>query len=268
MPFLVAGLLVVGAVGWWLWSRRRARAVLLATPLEDWVRQVILDEVPLTRRLPVDLRAGFEGKVTLFLHQVEFIGCDGLEVTEEMRLSIAAQACLLVAGSDAWYRHLRTVLVYPGAFASLRQEQQGFVVTERRRVRLGESWQHGPVVLSWQHSDAGARDPGDGRNVVLHEFAHQLDGLSGQTDGAPLMARGQRFSDWRRAIVDAFERHQWQVQSGRRTVIDAYGAEGPEEFFAVAIELFFERPAALRAEEPELYGQLVTLLGVDPASWG
>jgi len=269
MPLFLFLCVVLGAgAAWWVWSRRRARAVLLAEPLSDWAREVVASEVPLTRRLPLFLRERFEGKVNLFLNQVEFIGCDGFEVTDEMRLSIAAQACLLVANSDAWYRHLRTVLVYPGAFQSLRAERQGYVVTERRTVRLGESWQHGPVVLSWQHSEAGALDEGDGRNVVLHEFAHQLDGLSGQTDGAPLMARGQRFSDWRRAIVDAFERHLWQVQAGRRTVIDAYGAEGPEEFFAVSIELFFERPEALQAEEPELYAQLVALLGLDPVRWG
>lgn len=268
MPiFLFICIVLCVAVAGWLWSRRRARAALLATPLEGWVREVIAAEVPLTRKLPDPLRAGFEGKVNLFLHQVAFIGCDGQEIAEEIRLSIAAQACLLIAGSDAWYKHLRTVLVYPGAFASLRQEQQGFVVTEKRRVRLGESWQHGPVVLSWRDSEQGALNTEDGRNVVLHEFAHQLDGLSGATDGAPLMARGQRFSDWRRVVVDAFERHLWQVQTGKRTVIDAYGAEGPEEFFAVAIELFFERPEALKAEEPELYDQLATLLGLDPAGW-
>ncbi len=190
--FLFLCVVLGGAALWWVWSRRRMRAVLLAQPLSDWAWTAVADEVPLTRRLPTALRARFEGKVNLFLHQVEFIGCDGLEVTDEMRLSIAAQACLLVANSDAWYRDLRTVLVYPGGvFQSLRQERQGYVVTERRTVRLGESWQHGPVVLSWQHSEAGALDEGDGRNVVLHEFAHQLDGLSGQTDGAPLMARGR-----------------------------------------------------------------------------
>ncbi|WP_300518805.1 M90 family metallopeptidase [Aliiroseovarius sp.] len=268
MAFL---LIIFGGLGaaalWWVWSRRRARVALLAQPLSDWAREVVAEEVPLTRKLPTDLRARFEGKVNLFLHQVGFIGCDGLEVTDEMRLSIAAQACLLIANSDAWYRDLRTVLIYPGAFQSMRQERQGYVVTERRRVRLGESWQHGPVVLSWQHSEAGALDAGDGRNVVLHEFAHQLDGLSGQTDGAPVLARGQNFEDWRRVVVEAFERHLWQVQPGRRTVIDEYGAEGPEEFFAVSIELFFERPHALEAGEPELYDQLRALLGLDPASW-
>ncbi|MDA5093861.1 zinc-dependent peptidase [Aliiroseovarius sp. KMU-50] len=258
---------IVGFFGYRFWSRRSLRKRLLAQPLSSELRRIEDRQVPLSARLPENLRPGFEGKINLFLHQVTFHGCDGLEVTDEMRLSIAAQACLLIAGSDAWYRHLRTVLVYPGAFHSVQQERDGFVVSERRSIRSGESWQYGPVILSWQDSEQGALNDMDGRNVVLHEFAHQLDGLSGDTDGAPLMAKGQNFEDWRRVIVPAYQHHVSQVMAGRRTVIDEYGAEGPEEFFAVAIELFFERPDALKGEEPEVYQQISDLLGMDPSSW-
>lgn len=230
-------------------------------------RAIILDAVPLLKNLPQELQSALEGKVKLFLHQVSFVGCNGLEVTEEMELSIAAQACLLVVNSDAWYHHLRTILIYPGAFKSRLQDSDGFVVREVETVRTGESWSRGPVVLSWAHSRQGALNDEDGHNVVLHEFAHQLDDLSGRTNGVPLLRKDHPFHEWERTFVDAYERHLDNVAKGRRTVLDAYGVEGPEEFFAVAIEVFFEKPAKLQREEAEIYAQLSKLLRLDPASW-
>ena len=249
------------------WLRRQTRRTLLANPLTNEQRAIVDQAVPLLRKLPEALHAKLEGKINLFLHQVEFIGCDGLEVTEEMRLSIAAQACLLVVNTDTWYPHLRTILVYPGAFKSQQKDYHGYVVTERDTVRLGESWSYGPVVLSWVHSDQGALDAADGRNVVFHEFAHQIDNLSGHTDGAPVLTKGQSFSEWERVILEAYDAHVRAVESGRTTVLDAYGAEAHEEFFAVAVEIFFEKPQALRREEPEVYEQLSQLFRLDPASW-
>ena len=140
--------------------------------------------------MPNTLRPALEGKINLFLNRVEFIGCDGQEVTEDMRLAIAAQACLLVVNNDQWYDTLRTILIYPGAFQSRQERYDGYVVTEENSVRLGESWARGPVILSWPHSEQGALNAEDGHNVVLHEFAHQIDALSGHTDGAPLMNQG------------------------------------------------------------------------------
>ncbi len=263
------GLATVGAavVGFYLWRRRQRRAQLLHSPLGDAQRAIIAREVPLTRKLPAGLRERLEGKINLFLEQVEFLGCNGLEVTEEMRLSIAAQACLLVVNTDTWYTNLRTILIYPGAFKSRRAEQNGYVVTERETVRIGESWPRGPVILSWAATEQGARDDGDGHNVVFHEFAHQLDDLSGHTDGVPILPRDQSFADWEHAFVSGFQRHVAAVEVGHETLYDPYGAEGPEEFFAVSVELFFERPADLRAHEPAIYVQLSALFRLDPASW-
>ncbi len=271
MPFmsLLPSLLLIAALAFaaWLWSRRRARARLLTTPLTPAQRAIVAREVPLTQKLPGELRTRLEGKINAFLDQVEFIGRNGLEVSDEMRLSIAAQACLLVVNSDRWYRNLRTVLIYPGAFRSPQQQHNGYVVTESQVVRTGESWPLGPVVLSWAHSREGALEHGDGHNVVLHEFAHQLDNLSGHTDGAPLLSREQSFARWARVFTDAFQRHVQKVEAGQPTVIDAYGAEGQEEFFAVTVELFFERPAALKADEPGVYDELSALFRLDPLSW-
>jgi len=261
---IVAG---AGGLGFRYWSKQQARARLLVTPLSAKQRAIVAQQVPLTRRLPAELRGKFEGKVNAFLDQIEFIGCNGLEVTEPMRLSIAAQACLLIANTDTWYDNLRTILIYPGAFKSRRTEHNGYVATERETVRLGESWARGPVVLSWAHSQQGAINDHDGHNVVIHEFAHQIDDLSGHTDGVPNLARGQTFADWERVFLRAYENHLHHLQTGQDTVFDAYGAEGHQEFFAVAVEVFFERPTALKQEEPAVYAQLAMLFRLDPSNW-
>ena len=248
-------------------ARRRSRARHFATPLSAADRAIVAAEVPLTRRLPPALRPAFEGRITAFLHQVTFLGGGGLEVTDEMRLSIAAQACLLIVNTDTWYDNLRTIIVYPAAFTSRRAEHSGYVVTERDTTRLGESWERGPVVLSWTHSRAGALDAGDGHNVVLHEFAHQIDALTGRANGVPPFAPGQDFAAWERAFLTAYESHLANLRAGRPTVFDPYGATAHAEFFAVAVELFFERPAALRDDAPEVYRQLSLLFALDPVNW-
>ncbi|MEJ8560888.1 zinc-dependent peptidase [Yoonia sp. GPGPB17] len=263
---LITGLLAI--FGYRAWQKRTRIQTLLASALGDDQRRVIAQEVPISRRLPQVLRPGFEGKINRFLDQVTFIGCDGLDVTEEMRLSIAAQACLIIANSDAWYKNLRTILIYPGAFKSTTQVHDGYVVREEEVVRLGESWSLGPVILSWYHSQQGAANEEDGKNVVLHEFAHQLDDLSGQTNGVPVFGKGQTFAEWERVFLDAFARHEQTVERGKPAVLDPYAATNHQEFFAVAIETFFERPDQLKRDEPQIYAQLSTLLRLDPTTWG
>lgn len=265
--FLILLIVVTGAFGFRYWSRQQRHASLLNQPLSDDQRAIVAQQVPLIQKLPSELRGKLEGKINVFLNQVDFTGCNGLEVTEEMRLSIAAQASLLVVNSDTWYDHLNTVLIYPGAFKSRQTEHNGYVVTERETVRTGESWSRGPVILSWTHAKQGALNDKDGHNVVFHEFAHQIDDLSGHTDGAPNLSRSQSFAEWERVFVKAYETHVQHVQAGRKTVLDAYGAEGHEEFFAVAVEVFFEKPVALKHKEPEVYEQLARLFQLDPSTW-
>ena len=248
-------------------NKKMRRNTLLQSALTDDERRIVGTQVPLVRRLPQDLQSKLEGKISLFLEQVDFVGCDGLEITKEMQLSIAAQACILVVNTEAWYDTLRTILVYPGAFKSKKMMQNGFVTAEKEIVRLGESWARGPVILSWAHTVEGAENDTDGQNVVLHEFAHQLDNLSGQTNGVPVLSKRQSFGDWERVILNAYERHLHNVQANRQTVLLAYGAENHQEFFAVAIEAFLEQPMALKKDEPELYAQLSTLLDLDPCTW-
>lgn len=266
LPFLLLGLLIV-AVIYREVSSRRKRKRLLAAPLTPEQRKIVAELVPIVRRLPASLLPQLEGKMNLFLDQITFHGNQGLEVTEEMELSIAAQACLPIVNSPAWYDTLRTILVYPSAFRANHSTHDGFLVHERDIGSAGESWVRGPVVLSWDHALQGGRDPEDGHNVVIHEFAHQLDSLTGHTNGLPILRRGQAFVGWEKAMLEAYRDHVERVETGRPTLVDAYGAKDHQEFFAEAIVTFFEKPQALRREEPALYAQLAQLLALDPARW-
>ena len=265
--FAIPLLIIAGVFGFRYWSKKRKRSILLATSLSDHQRTIVEEQVPLSKRIPAEFRGMLEGKINVFLNQVEFIGCNGLEVDEDMQLSIAAQACLLIVNSDIWYERLRTILIYPGAFKSRQAKQSGYVITEREIVRTGESWSQGPVILSWAHARQGAINDRDGKNVVFHEFAHQLDDLSGRTNGIPILTRSQNLTEWGQVFVKAYESHVQKVQIGQRTVIDAYGAEGLEEFFAVVVEAFFERPKALKDSEPKVYEQLTMLFQLNPSDW-
>ncbi|MEM8592647.1 MAG: M90 family metallopeptidase [Pseudomonadota bacterium] len=264
---LIACALALGAFLYHRRAKRQARAALIASGLSEEERELVAKLVPLYARMPPDLQQKVDGKVNLFLDQVDFYGSGGLEVTEEMAFAVAAQACILVAGNDQWYDTLRTVLLYPGAFQSKQENQDGYVVTERRETRIGESWARGPVILSWAHSERGAFIDDDGHNVVFHEFAHQLDHLGGDTDGVPLLAKDQSYATWVRVFTEAYERANRLIEIGKEPFLDPYGATAPEELFAVATEAFFENPRTLRQHEPDIYEELRKFYGQDPASW-
>lgn len=262
LPLLIVAALVVRHL-----AKRRRRAALLGTPLTPEQRAVVERLVPLVRRLPPPLRHSLEGKMNLFMDQVTFRGQNGLEVSEAMQLSIAAQACLLVVNSPAWYDTLRNVLIYPSTFVARHDMHDGLVVHEASHANLGESWARGPVVLSWDAALHGGLVADDGHNVVIHEFAHQLDGLSGHTNGIPVLRKGQAYAGWEQAMLGAYHDHVDRLERGEPTLIDPYGATNHQEFFAEAIVTFFERPRELRREEPALYAQLAQLLALDPAQW-
>ncbi|MEO0343754.1 MAG: M90 family metallopeptidase [Pseudomonadota bacterium] len=265
--YLFIGLSLCVLIFFYFLSRRNAHEKYLSMPLRLEEREFVKAKFPISAKLPAALWPGYEARIQRFRAQMTFYGADEFEVSDEMVLLIAAQACLLVVNTSAWYHRLRTVIVYRGAFTSRVQEFDGTVIHEYDCVRLGESWLGGPVVLSWQHSKEGAHNPRDGHNLVLHEFAHQLDDLTGSTDAVPLLRNGQSYRAWREVFEDAFQRHVDHVRDGRETVLDAYGAQSPVEHFAVAVEVFFERPIALRREEPEVYAQLQQFFQLDPAQW-
>jgi len=249
------------ARGWW---RRR----LYSRPLpEAW--RTILRRQPLYRRLPPRLQAELRGHLQVFISEKRFVGCAGLQITDLMRVTIASQACLLLLGrGQTGFPELREVLVYPEAFVVDRLQVDPLGLhTDLSRVLAGESSSRGQVVLSWDDARIGAADADDGRNVVIHEFAHQLDQEFGHANGAPLLARRENYAHWSQVMADAFARLRVQLANGMPTVLDPYAATDPAEFFAVACEVFFEQPARLKMQEPALYAQLHAYFSVDPASW-
>ncbi len=261
---LAIGLLVVPP----LWARRR-RAVLRNRAFPAAWREILLRRVPYYRRLPADLRRRLEGQVQVFLAEKSFLGCAGQPIDDEVRVTIAAQACLLVMNRDDYcYPNLREVLVYPGAFAieRIRGEPSG-VLQEQRQVLSGESWTRGQVILSWEDTLAGAALPDDGRNVVIHEFAHQLDQEKGYANGAPWLGSRHRYPRWAEVMRAEYARLQYDVMAGQPSLLNAYGASAPAEFFAVASEVFFEQPRSMAAMHPALYEELRHVYRVDPASF-
>jgi len=263
---ILAAAALAYAARWFLKRQRRAR--LLATPLSPERRRIVEARAPLYAKLPQNFRARLDGLVNRFLDEVTFHGAGGLQVTEEIRLTIAAQACFLIVNKpNRWFNSLRTIHVYPATFRSKLTRVDGHVHLEHKQARSGESWSKGPVILAWDHAAYGAFIAHDGHNVVFHEFAHQLDEQTGVTDGSPLLDKDQSASRWARVFQDAFERLQRDAANGGANVLDAYGATNPAEFFAVATEVFFERPHDLRAQEPDLYGELSQYYRLDPVRW-
>jgi Mlc titration factor MtfA (ptsG expression regulator) len=211
------------------------------------------------------------GHVSVLLDEKRFEGCGGLEMSDEIRVTIAAQACMLLLHHDTphYYPDLRTILVYPHAYvAEARQMLPGGIVVEGPSVRLGESWVRGAVVVSWDDVRAGAADVADGHNVILHEFAHQLDSEDGRADGVPFLERRSQYVTWGRIVGGEYAKLRAAAEQGRRTAIDSYGATNPAEFFAVITEAFFEKPRALHTKHPELYDELKAFYRQDPLTYG
>jgi Mlc titration factor MtfA (ptsG expression regulator) len=239
---------------------------LSSDPIPDAWLGIVDANVPLARRLSPDERQRLLRLVQLFLAEKHFEGCGGLTVSEEMKVTIAAEACLLLLHLEGPpYPALRTVLVYPRGFVpkTVRSLQTG-EIAEPPAPLIGESWQDGVIVVSWDDVVRGARSPLDGENVVLHEFAHQLDEEDGAGDGAPVLP-ASALRTWGRVLSDEYERLRQDAAADRRTVLDPYGATNKAEFFAVATETFFEQPVQLERDHPELYAQLKQFYGQDPA---
>jgi Mlc titration factor MtfA (ptsG expression regulator) len=190
-----------------------------------------------------------------------------LEITDEMKVTIAAQACILLLNKKTnFYSRLLTILVYPEAYLASGMSRMGNNILHAESARLGESWLGGNVVLAWSHVKHGAVNDHDGHNVVIHEFAHQLDQETGAANGAPILA-GINKEEWSRIFSHDFEELQEEVRHGHRDVIDSYGATNPAEFFAVATETFFEKPKQLSKHHPELYKELKAFYKLDPQEW-
>jgi len=204
----------------------------------------------------------------VFLYEKRFFGCDGLEITDEMRVTVAAFACMLFLNRKAdYYPAFKSVFIYPGEYFGRKGDWNSDVTMDDVGGRFGEAWYRGPVVLAWDSVLHGARDMKDGNNVVLHEFAHKIDEADGVIDGTPAINQRSSYITWARIMSKQFELFEAEADKGSKTVMDHYGASNAAEFFAVLVETFYEKPKQLKKKHPELYEQMQRFFNVDPVNW-
>jgi MtfA peptidase len=251
-------------------SQKRRRQRLRDQPFPDPWLETIKRNVAFFNRLSASDQTELLGHTRIFLAEKRFEGCDDLELTDEIRVTIAAQACLLLLHrKTGYFPRLITILVYPSAYVvNDRRQIQEFVWEEGNTARLGETGrQLGDMVLAWDMVKAGGADPADGKNVVFHEFAHQLDFENYATDGTPALETREQQLAWREVMTTEFASLRAADETGIPTLLDTYGATDPAEFFAVSVEAFFERPCALRARHPRLYAELKRYFLQDPVEY-
>ena len=252
----------------WIRDRRRAEAQKRPFPPEweaflraNVAHYCMLDEVE---------RAALRAMIQVFLEEKHWEGCGGLDLTDEIRVTIAAQACLLQLGlPHDYYRDVETILVYPSTVVPTERQPGVFErvegPVEPAVPILGQAFAWGPVILVWDAVIHGARHPEQGHNLVYHEFAHKLDMLDGAADGTPPIADPAQLAEWVAVCSHEFLRLRRLSGKGHKTFLDAYGATNEAEFFAVATEEFFDRPLDLQKNSPGLYRVLSAYYRQDPA---
>ena len=251
------------------WLRRRRRRKILADPFPaEWVG-ILERNVGHYAWLDDARREKLRRDVQVFVAEKDWEGCRGLKLTDEIRVTIAGSACLLVLGmGDYVFDNVYTILVYPKAFVVPdRVAVADDVVLHGESERLGEAHHRGPVVLDWEEALENARRPGYGQNLVFHEFAHQLDMLNGAFDGTPDLPTAGLRSRWAAVMGEEYKRLVRAADRGRETLLDPYGATDPAEFFAVVTETFFDEPWELERQHRVLYELLRDYFQQDPARW-
>jgi Mlc titration factor MtfA (ptsG expression regulator) len=244
----------------WLKKRRRARLLVMPCPAA-WPG--FLERLVHFHWLTEEERSRLCDLTRIFIAERNFEGCQGLEITDEIRVTVAALACLLVLGwRDFIFENVPSILVYPGAYVATEQHNVGGVVMEKESDRLGEAHYRGPLILSWDEVVFDALHPEQGSNLVFHEFAHQLD----MRNGAANLPRSLR-QRWQTIMAGEYERLCRAAKRGRPTLFDSYGATNHAEFFAVVTECFFTVPKDMRVEHPDLYELFREYYQQDPAEW-
>ncbi len=265
MPWLIT-IAVLIPLAWIvkkLLHRKKIRKLYNSPFPEEWV-SILEENLPVYRHLPDDLKEQLKHHINVFLGEKEFEGCGGLKITDEIRVTVAAQACILLLNNKTrYYPGLHTILMYPTGYFGKDQNGED----DRSGVRLGESWTHGPVVLSWNDVKSGGMNDKDGHNVVMHEFAHQLDQEDGAAEGLPILEKRAQYKTWPKVLGKEFEHFVKLAKKHRKTVMDHYGATNPAEFFAVLTETFYEKPRQLHRKHPELYIEMKDYYNVDPLEW-
>ncbi|MEI8257366.1 MAG: M90 family metallopeptidase [Deltaproteobacteria bacterium] len=253
----------------WNWLTARRRKHITDEPFPPAWEEILERNVGQWRLLDEEERTHLRALVQVFVAEKHWEGCGGLELTDEIKVTIAAEACVLLLGLDhSLYADVESILVYPSTV--VRPDRPPAVFGRSwnpapgNDALLGEAHLGGPVILAWDSVKRGARDPADGHNLVFHEFAHKIDMLEGSADGTPPLETASERRAWAEVCSEAFLNLKQRRDRGQRDVLDAYGATNEAEFFAVATEAFFERPAQLERGLPELYELLARFYKQDP----
>lgn len=251
--------------------RNYRRRRILRSPFPTAWDEIIQRNVPLAEHLDLGQKQRLRARVKVFVAEKNWEGCDGFEITDEVKVTVATQACLMVieVQPQVYFDHVLSVLVYPTAYvAESVQITRAGVVTEGGQSRLGEAWWRGPVILSWKDVLAGGRLETPGHNLIFHEFAHQLDMMNGRfVDGTPPVKTNHQLQRWISVLGPEFDKLVNQCRRGHHGLIDCYGATNPAEFFAVLSEVFFEQGALLQERHPEIYDVLKDYYGLETAAW-
>jgi Mlc titration factor MtfA (ptsG expression regulator) len=248
-------------------GRERRRERLARTPFpEEWLAYLRANVRAYGLLGPAD-RARLRHDLRIFLAERRWEGCAGLTVTDEMKVTISAQACvLLLAMRHDYFGDVSSILVYPSAFRTPRAGEPDGTVGDTVAT-LGQAWYRGPVILAWDEVLADGRGARPGHNVVYHEFAHRLDFAGEWREGKGPRDGRARWERWQKVMGEEYGRLVRESEQGRATVLDDYGATSPREFFAVATESFFEKPGRLKERHPRLYEVLCDYYGQDPLEW-
>lgn len=255
------------AAGWFLskWFKKNRRKKLLNSTFPEEFEKILIKKHKIYMKLPTELKEKLKSHILIFLHEKNFEGAGGLEITEEIRVTIAAEASMLLLGREHdHYPGLHSIIIYPDTFFTTHSD--GLLHTENVST-LGQAWNSGSVILAWNNVKSSSANYSDGHNVTLHEFAHQLDQQSGEFNGTPVLKSLGCYSLWGREFEKSYMKLLNKVEKSRKTVLDEYGATNEAEFFAVATETFFEKPEQLRQTHTGLYEQLSSFYGLDPRKW-
>ena len=254
----------------WNWFNDNRRKKILATPFSNEWERLIQNNIQYYQHLNNEEKKRLQDLIQIFIAEKHWLGCNNLELTDEIRVMIAAHACLLIlALPNDYYRNVKSIYVYPTTIFS-PESPIGFFEVPTTPIRgpipiLGEAHHRGPVILVWDEVKRETRHPEHGHNVVYHEFAHKLDMLDGSADGTPLLSTPEDYQLWSGVCSKEYLELRNKVEHGSSSFFDSYAATNESEFFAVVTEHFFCKPKNMKHHHPKLYQVLQDFYRQDPA---